>query len=213
MPDRLAVLDQGISDRARNRLSAHCDLEPWAALPSAVEKHLPGRGCCLRKRHLRPLESGRHLPCVERRVAREDHEPCAAYERQIEIRHRKVERERRQVGHDVGFVEPRLYRHVGHEVDNRPVLDLDALGRTRGAGGVDDVRELVWLVVDRQDVCPPLPISGQSRSRQTTGTSKAGSCSSNGAESRHQLRRHPRGSCARGREGASDRSGRRPRPS
>ncbi|EPH43449.1 putative Tyrocidine synthase 3 [Streptomyces aurantiacus JA 4570] len=129
----------------RQGLAAAEDLaERRAAGPSGVVEHEAQHG-----RH--EVHRGDPLRLDQRREAgrvlvgaRCGHDEArAGDERPDELPYGDVEAERRLLEHDVVGVEGVFVLHPLDAVDGRPVLDHDALGAAGGAGGVDDVREVV----------------------------------------------------------------------
>jgi hypothetical protein len=82
------------------------------------------------------------------RFGRCDREPGAEQQWPEELPDGDIERVGRLLQDQVVGREAVLLLHPAEPVDDRPVLDHDALGLAGRAGGVDDVGQLLGVLVD-----------------------------------------------------------------
>ncbi len=76
-------------------------------------------------------------------VAVYQHHAAADQQRQVQLQRGNIEGQRGQREHAVPRIQARFAGHAEHEVDHPAVAHRDALGLAGGAGGVDDVGEIV----------------------------------------------------------------------
>ena len=177
VPKRVSPRQQLLGEHVWQCLAAADDLQRVAAFPASVDQHLPGGGSGLHERGLRPREPVGQVDAVESRLARHDHEPSAGRQRQVPVRNRKIECRRGQAGQHIVRGKSRSLPHVGDEVGDRAMCDLDALRLPGRAGRVDDVCELFRIDLDPERLVTLLgehcPVTVEAQDLRTAGIDHA----------------------------------------
>ena len=134
-----------------HRLPTAQQLQLIVTVPAGVDQHPPRRRGGLHDCRAETTDGGDQPGGIERRLTVDEHEMGTVDEGQEDLEHRDVERQRGHREEGVVAAQSRPLGHRGEEVDDVAVFDLDTLGPTGGARGVDDVGE---LVAGHRDVGP-----------------------------------------------------------
>gem|GEM_PF-5472986 len=139
VPQRHAGVEQAARQRGRQRLAAAQGTEAGRCLPAFVEQQVPGgrRGLHDGDAVLRD-QRGQRL-AVHRVLALGQDGAGAGDQRQQQLEHGYVERQRGHGQQPVVRAQPRFALHAGEEVDDAALQHHHALGLAGGAGGVDHV--------------------------------------------------------------------------
>ncbi|MNK78603.1 hypothetical protein D3C87_982400 [compost metagenome] len=110
-----------------------------AAGPLGIEQQLPHAGRGLQQRDLFVVERLRQAVAVHGDLALHHHQFGARRQRQQQVGHGHVERQRGDGGDAVGRADARFALHPLQQVRHAPVVRDDALGQAGRAGGVDHI--------------------------------------------------------------------------